>query len=118
MRLSPSSYLVLPLCMTLIAQQQEAPLVKFESTTQLVVEAVSVKDKNGKVIENLTAKDFVLTENGVPQAIRFCEFQKLEEAPAGPLPAPTVTTADIATPKASPITQIAPEPPGDIRYKD
>src|SRR5579862_8454399 len=32
---------------TLIAQQQDAPLVKFESNTQLVVEAVSVKDKSG-----------------------------------------------------------------------
>ena len=117
MRWAPFVYLIVLLCMASVSgQQQDAPLVKFESTTQLVVEAVSVKDKSGKVIDGLTAKDFVLTENGVPQAIRFCEFQKLDEAPAGPLPAPSVTAADL--PKTPPLTQIAPEPPGDIRYKD
>ena len=44
---------------------------------QLVVEAVEVKDKNGKPIEGLTAKDFTLTEDGVAQTIRFCEHQDL-----------------------------------------
>ena len=57
--------------------QQDAPTVKFQTTTQLVVEMVSVKDKNGAVIEGLTAKDFTVTENGVAQTIRFCEFQTL-----------------------------------------
>ena len=33
--------------------------------SQLVVEAVVVKDKQGKPIEGLTAKDFTLTEDGV-----------------------------------------------------
>ena len=54
------------------AQQPPEPAVKFQSTTQLVVETVSVKDKNGKAIEGLTAKDFVVTENGQPQTISFC----------------------------------------------
>src|SRR5213075_280165 len=70
-------------------QQPAAPadnLAKFSSSTQLVVEIVSVKDKSGNIVEGLTAKDFTVTENGQPQTISFCEFQKLdEEAPAGGL---------------------------------
>src|SRR5665213_2197974 len=45
--------------------------------SQLVVETVVAKDKSGKFISGLTAKDFTVTEDGVPQTIRFCEHQKL-----------------------------------------
>ena len=38
---------------------------------QLVVEAVVVKDKDGKPIQGLAAKDFALTEDGVPQTVRI-----------------------------------------------
>ncbi len=62
--------------------QQPAPVAKFSISSQLVVEAVSVKDKNGNPVEGLTAKDFVVTENGVPQTIAFCEYQKLDNTPA------------------------------------
>ena len=59
-------------------------------------EQVTVKDKSGKPIEGLTAKDFAVTENGIPQTIAFLEFQKLEEiqpraradGPRGAHPAP------------------------------
>ena len=40
-----------------------------------------VKDKNGNPIEGLTAKDFTVTENGVPQTIRFCEHQEFLKTP-------------------------------------
>src|SRR6185437_16314325 len=50
-------------------------------STKLVVEAVNVKDKQGKSISGLTAKDFTVTEDGVPQHISFCEFQQLPTAP-------------------------------------
>ena len=53
--------------------------VKFQANTQLVIETVTVKDKNGKPVEGLTAKDFTITEDGVAQTISFCEFQKLDE---------------------------------------
>ena len=45
--------------------------VKFTASTQLVIETVSVKDKNGNPVEGLTAKDFTITEDGVPQTISF-----------------------------------------------
>src|SRR5436305_8920442 len=110
--------------LNLPAQQQPATpagnMPKFTSSTQLVVEVVSVKDKSGNIIEGLTAKDFTVTENGVPQTITFCEFQKLEEA-VEPVAAPAATPAGApAIPKAAPVTntQIASEAPGDIKFRD
>lgn len=91
--------------------------VTFKTSTQLVVETVSVKDKSGNPVEGLTAKDFIITEDGVAQTIAFFEYQKLPDAPAGPLPA--TTAAVRITPFAKlPRTQIAPETPGDVRYRD
>src|SRR5215472_17357674 len=58
---------------------------KFTVSTRLVVETVVVKDKQGNPIAGLTANDFTVTEDGVPQTIRFCERQELPEA-AGPEP--------------------------------
>ena len=52
---------------------------KISVSSQLVIETVVVKDKKGNPVEGLTAKDFTVTENGVPQSIRFCEHQKLPE---------------------------------------
>jgi len=103
------------------AQQPAAGPVKFQATSQLVIETVSVKDKNGKPIEGLTAKDFTVTEDGVPQTVSFCEFQKLEEDPLEPLP--EVPAAPPVQPKpdqVAPVTghQIMPESPGDVRYKN
>ena len=56
----------------------------FRTTTQLVVETVSVTDKSGRPNTRLTAKDFVVTEDGVAQEIKFFEFQRLAEAVAAP----------------------------------
>jgi len=68
-----------------IAAQQAAPPpaaqepTVFRSETRLVVQQVTVKDKSGKPITGLAAKDFAVTENGNPQTVAFLEFQKLEE---------------------------------------
>lgn len=59
----------------------------FRITTQLVTEVVIVRDKHGNVIEGLSADDFLVTENGIPQQIRYCEFQKLGE----PTPLPPIS---------------------------
>ena len=47
-------------------------------STQLVIETVTVRDRNGKIIEDLTEKDFAITEDGVPQTISVFQFQKLD----------------------------------------
>ncbi len=101
----------------------------FRSGTRLIVETVTVKDKDGKPVEGLTAKDFTVTEDGQPQTISFVEFQRVDGsagsspgapdrrvAPARP---PTVEAANDLTagsPDAPP--QISSSPGGGIRYRD
>ncbi len=83
----------------------------------MVVETVVVKDKQGKFIPGLSAKDFTITEDGAPQTIRFCEHQDLasEEAPVAPA-APG--TEQIKLYKQLTRTQIAPEAAENSRYKN
>ena len=89
------------------------PQATFQTTSQLVVETVSVKDKDGNPITGLTAKDFAITEDGVPQTIKFFEFQKLTDAPPAQPTNPRIELLPRLTK-----TQIAPETPGDFRYRD
>ena len=84
---------------------------------QLVVEAVVVKDKEGKSIPGLTAKDFSLTEDGVPQTVRICEHQNLA-AQSTPLPVLKAGDEDIKIYKKLAHTQIAPESVDKERYKN
>jgi len=84
---------------------------------QLVVETVVVKDKDGKTIPGLTAKDFTITEDGVPQTVRICERQNLVEQSA-PLPAIKPGTEDIRIYKHLARTQIVPETEDNERYKN
>ena len=113
----------------LVSAQQNAPTVKFESTVQLVVMDVTVKDKNGKPIENLTEKDFTITEDGRPQVIKVFEFQRLEEEtlpeaalqprPAAPRPeAAAEATAQGPAVASLTANQIAPAKPGEVKYQD
>ncbi len=97
---------------------------KFEANTELVVEDLIIKDKSGKPITNLKPGDFVITEDGKPQEVRFAEFQQLEDTTV-PLPEPPPKALEARapaapTPAVKPITgvEIAPEKPGDIKYKD
>jgi VWFA-related protein len=106
-----------------VAQQtgQNAPPrsntpAQIKVSTQLVIETVVVKDKAGNPIEGLTAKDFVVTEDGVPQVVQFCEHQNLPETPSGPV-TPS-QPEDVTIYHKLAMTRISPEPPQNIRYKD
>jgi len=122
----------LALCMF---AQQPAPTpalpangtARFEASAQLVIETVTVKDKSGQDIKGLTAKDFNITEGGVAQTISFCEFQTMDENPEPALtatPAPAQAPAPAPQPAAAapvaPVVRadIAPEQPGNLRYRN
>jgi VWFA-related protein len=85
--------------------------------SNLVVEAVVVKDKQGHFIHGLTAKDLVLTEDGAPQTIRYCEHQDLSET-AKALPTMTAANEDVKIFDRLARTQIAPETMDNQRYKN
>src|SRR6266567_9421267 len=85
------------------AQQQQPFTIRVD--TQLVVETVVVKDKDGKNLEGLIDKDFTVTEDGVPQTIRVFQFERLEDTPA-PAAGPSQPSPDLVQPKIP--TQITP----------
>jgi len=86
-------------------------------STQLVVETVVVKDKKGNPIPGLAAKDFTVTENGVPQSINFCEHQLLPKTPSAG-PSARSESQDIKVYYRLGRTRISPETPGKLRYQD
>src|SRR5690349_18474496 len=104
---------------------QAAPT--FRTNTRLSVQTVTVKDKDGKSIEGLTAKDFVVTEDGEPQSIAFVEFQRLppprtstQVSLADATPEAPAATPPPAKPGADSVTdvKIATGQPGDIKYRN
>src|SRR5262245_55537138 len=99
------------------AQQSQADQQPFtlRVNTQLVVESVMVKDKDGKTIDGLTNDDFTVTEDNMPQTISVFEFQRLDDTPVvlpegGVIPKPTVEAVRPA--------QITPPATGDLRYQN
>ena len=78
--------------------------------TQLVVETVTVRDKDGKAIEGLRADDFVVTEDGAPQTISIFQFERLEDA------APSNASEPPKPVQVLKPNQITPPPAGDPRY--
>jgi VWFA-related protein len=84
---------------------------------QLVVEAVVVKDKQGNPIHGLTANDFTVTEDNVPQAIKFFEHQDLA-VNAKPLPESKRADEDVRIYKRLARERIAPETTENERYKN
>src|SRR4051794_9960491 len=82
----------------LIAVAQD-PRQTFRSTTELVEVDVRVADKDGRFVTGLTAADFELTEDGVPQKIVNVTLidNDTAEAPVAPLaPAPVAPSAPLA----------------------
>jgi len=91
--------------------QQQRFTIKVD--TQLVVETVVVKDKDGRTIEGLSEKDFTVSEDNVPQTISVFEFQKLDNSAAAASSAAPVSAVRSANP-----AQISPPTLGDARYRD
>jgi len=96
----------------------------FSDTVQLVVVDVFAKDEHGNPIQNLTAGDFTISEDGKPQTIKFCEYQELKNDPVTEAPAAVLTpraeTPEAPKPAVKAVTsnQIAPAQAGEIKYKD
>ena len=111
--------------LTAFGQQQQQPTapdtgLRISTTTQLVVEDVLIKGKDGKPVLGLKPSDFTITEDGKPQQISIFEFQTLEgeandAAPRVTLP-PQSPVADGVKPVTT--TEIAPEKPGDLKYRN
>jgi VWFA-related protein len=91
------------LCICVSYAQQNPNQFSLQVNTQLVVQTVTVKDNTGKTVEGLTAGDFTVTEDGVPQTISVFDFQRLEDTPA----------AQPATP-----IQARPQASGNSQYQD
>lgn len=79
---------------------------KLSVSSQLVVETVVAKDKQGHFINGLSAKDFSITEDGVPQKIRFCEHETL---PTDADALPPLEDENVTIYKRLTRTSIAPE---------
>jgi VWFA-related protein len=87
-----AALLVFLAALPLIAQGPTPFTVR--SRTQLVVQTVTVTDKNGTPIEGLTADDFTVTEDGVAQTISLFEFQKLDDTLLPPFAASPIGPAE------------------------
>lgn len=85
--------------------------------SQLVTEAIVVRDSQGRPVENLTEKDFVVTEDGNPQRIRFCESQSLTTN-AEPLTPQSAAEDRVTVYRHLKRTQISGSPPDSLKYKD
>jgi VWFA-related protein len=94
------------------AQAQQSPPT-FKSGARLRVQTVSVKDKQGRPVPGLTAKDFVVTEDGQPQQVAFVEYQPLDGVPAAHIPA----ISSDARGDVAPLTSIDVPVPADDRYR-
>ena len=95
----------------------QVPGYTLQVQSQLVVEAVTVTDKKGNFIPGLTAKDFSVTEDGVPQTVRIFRLEDLARQ-AKPLPVETPDEEKITLYNRLAREQIAPEPAESDRYKD
>src|SRR5262245_49721717 len=107
--------LLMVACAVPLAAQQPT----FRSTTRLIVQTVTVKDKDGRPVEGLTAKDFVVTEDGEPQTISFVDFQRLDTGPITGAPSQSPAAPAESRPAAqAPEGRIAaPARPGELQYR-
>ena len=92
---------------------QDKPLATFRGGTSLRVITVTVTDPAGKPIEGLTADDFLVIEDNVPQTVSLLEFERLDDTVL-------TATAPARVPATRPTeqTRIRPVAPGDKNFED
>lgn len=93
-RLTLTSLVVISVAASTAASQQTT----FRTNATLVVQTVTVLDNDGQPVEGLTADDFVVTEDGVRQALSFVEFQRLNDTAASTGVPPRVSTPSAVAP--------------------
>ena len=54
-----------------LVAQESSPDAKYSSDVNVVNVLATVRDKDGKIVSNLTKDDFILQEDGRPQTIRY-----------------------------------------------
>ena len=97
--------------------QGQQPAAVFKGSTRLVVQNVFVKDKDGRPIEGLTEKDFVVFEDNQRQEIAFVEYQRIVNDPI--VDAPDAAPADNAAgAQRVANVEIATPPSGSIKYQN
>ena len=104
-------------CLSMMAPAQEPRKeFTFQSSSNLVIVNVEVKDKSGKPMEGLKKGDFVVTEDGKPQPVSVFEFQKLSADMAPPLNLAIVAAPGAPAPPRP--AGISSTTAGVIRYQD
>jgi VWFA-related protein len=96
-----------------------AGTLTFNTTANLVIVDVTVKDKSGAAIESLTQNDFSVTEDGKPQKISVFELQKLSMEAAPPPDAPTLEDQkELPEDPKTMISVPAANAPSKVQYHD
>jgi VWFA-related protein len=96
---------------------QEAPFT-IKADAQLVLETVIVTGEDGRPLEGLAERDFIITEDGVRQSVEICEFQKLDISPLPPIqPRLIVGREDAAISKIG-RSYFSTGRAGEIKYQD
>jgi VWFA-related protein len=89
---------------------------KFSANANVVIVDVTVKDKSGNAIDSLTKDDFIVLEDGHPQAVNIFEHQKLTMDPEPPEPPPALEDKNELPPP--PKTVITSEGATKVQYHD
>ncbi len=96
---------------------QEQPFT-IKADAQLVLETVTVQDKEGNPVEGLTRRDFIVTEDGFRQSIEICEFQKFEDAALPPIQSRSIFSGETAPISKIGKNEFSAGRAGEIKYQD
>jgi VWFA-related protein len=102
--------------------EPQQPAAVFRTSTLLVIQNVTVKDRDGRPIRGLTAADFVVTEDNQPQEIAFVEYQQIAgetgSAVLGPVDADAAPGTTTPAVDGIANVEIAKPPAGSVKYQD